>query len=167
VSLASPSPLENNADGQLVIDRPGVSAMRLHFSKIDFEEGNCLGGGSQCDAVYLYDREGNLYARLGGQSTDTLSPVIPGNRVVVRWVTTPTVPSGGVEIDRVDVYVAPLGPPDAGVPDAAPPSTADARPGRPGTGDTEGGCSTGGPPTPIGLLLGLLIARRRLRPRSR
>jgi hypothetical protein len=162
VSLRSPSPIANNADGQLEIDRPGATAMRVRFASIDMEQGACLDGGTDCDAVYLYDREGNVYARLGGRSEGTLSPILRGDRVVVRWVTSPIGPSNGFTIDQVEVKMGALVP-DAGVPDAGPGGTPDARGGRPGTGDAEGGCAVGGAGSPLGLVVVFLFFRKKRR----
>jgi hypothetical protein len=145
--------------------------MRLRFATLDMEEGTCVGGGTQCDAVYLYDKDGEVYARLGGRGTNVLSPIIPGDKITVRWVTTPSVPSTGFTIDRLEVLMASASGPDAGVPDAGPLGSADARPGRPVTGDATGGCAVGGRGTWSEALLGLLLllsARRgwwRARPR--
>lgn len=157
-TAGSPSPIPNNADGQIVLEQPGATAMRVRFATLDMEEGTCADGGSQCDAVYLYDKDGEVYARLGGRGTNVLSPIIPGDKVTVRWVTTPSVPSTGFTIDRLEVIMGAPPSPDAGVPDAGPVGTADARPGRPVTGDATGGCAVGGGAGGSSLLLGLLVA---------
>jgi MYXO-CTERM domain-containing protein len=166
VSHASPSPIPNRADGELVIEQPGVQAMRVRFATLDMEMGSCTDGGSQCDGVYLYDRDGEVYARLGGKSTGTLSPIIPGDKVTVRWVTTASVQSVGFTIDQVQVLRG-AALPDAGTPDAGV-TTADARPDRPVTGDAQGGCQAGsGSPglAPAGLALWALAAAARRRRR--
>ena len=153
--------LENSADGELVVDQPGAAALRVHFASLDFETGSAC-TDTLCDAVYLYDRDGKLYARLGGKQTDLDGPMIPGDRVTVRWVTNAERPSVGLVIDRVDW----LGELPAPTPDAAPPPPPDAR-GPGGTGEPSGGCTCAAGSRPgagdlLGLLLvGLVLARRR------
>src|SRR6185295_18823372 len=37
ISMESPHPIDDNADGQLVIDQPGAAGVRVRFASLDFE----------------------------------------------------------------------------------------------------------------------------------
>jgi hypothetical protein len=95
------SHLGDGVDEEVTIQQEGAEHIQLHFSGIDLQSGSgvgCLDG--QCDSLYLYDGEGRLYAILGGRRIDFDAPVIPGDTVVVRWVTDRSVSSAGFTIDR-------------------------------------------------------------------
>jgi hypothetical protein len=161
----SPRPLDNSADDHLVIRHPGATAVRVRFAELDLETGeHCV--GRLCDAVYVYSEAGDLYARLGGVGKDVLSPIVPGEAVIVRWVTNGERPSTGLIIDRLDVLLEPIATPDAG-----PAPLPDARPPRPGTGDAQGSCATGGgaggAAAWVLLVLGLVSAGSRAARRGR
>lgn len=105
LALESEQPIAHSADELRIIRQPGAAALRLHFAAIDLEaRPGCQGG--LCDAIYLYDGAGRLYARLGGQQLDVVGPNIPGDTIYVRWVTTPSGVSNGFRIDAVDVLAA-------------------------------------------------------------
>jgi MYXO-CTERM domain-containing protein len=93
--------LGDGVDEEAIIQQEGAEHIRLHFAGIDLQAGSgvgCLDG--QCDSIYLYDGEGRLYAILGGRRGAFDAPVIPGDTVVVRWVTDRSVSSAGFTIDR-------------------------------------------------------------------
>lgn len=104
----SVGPLANNADVSNTINVPGAYALRVHFASITME-GRASCPDMFCDAIYLYDKAGLLYARMGGTKTDVVGPIIPGDTVVVRAVTNPTGVSAGFVIDKVDVILDPTG----------------------------------------------------------
>jgi hypothetical protein len=135
--------------------------LRVHFASLDMQTGAAC-HQQLCDAVYVYDRDGNLYARLGGRQTDLDGPMVPGDRVTVRWVTDSDGDSPGLVIDRVDWLAGAAATPDAGVIVTPPP---DARvPGGSGGGDPEGGCAVGGGASWLAAVaLALLVAYGRRR----
>jgi MYXO-CTERM domain-containing protein len=107
--------LDNNVDEETTIHQDGATAIRLHFAGFDMQSGtavNCLDG--HCDNVYLYDGDGRLYAILGGQKGAFDAPIVPGDTVLVRWVTDGSVSSGGFNIDRYEWSDAGAGNGDGG-----------------------------------------------------
>ena len=119
VNLGPTGPLGNNVDQSLTITKAGANAIRIHFSAFDMEDdAACVGGF--CDNVYVFDGQGTLYGILGGPRGASDGPIVPGNTVVVRWVTDGSAASPGFHIDRYDFTTGGVTP-DAGVPDAATP----------------------------------------------
>jgi MYXO-CTERM domain-containing protein len=168
--FASPSPLDNNVDDQRTFTQPGARAVRLHFSSIDMETAlRCK--STFCDALYVYDTDGRLYLRTGGKVTDFTTPAVPGDTLILRWVTSAGTPSVGFVVDRLEAAMSAPQPPDAGVPDTRP----DASPPMV-RGDAGGGCSCAaaggrrggwGGALALSLVAGAAAGRRRRRsPRS-
>jgi len=125
-------------DVSRTLSEPGAPSIRVHFASMHLDVGgSCVDG--LCDAIYLYDRDGNVYARLGGARTDVTAPIVPGDTVVVRLVTRATSQSTGFTVDRYDVVdpSQPTAMPDAPMPDA-PPETP------PMKAPDSGGCRLGG-----------------------
>ncbi len=112
-SIASPSSIPNLADGHETITHPGAAAIRVHYNKFNMRSG---------DNVYIYDGAGLLYAIESGKLNAHTSVAVPGDTIVVRWVTNGNNQSNGFSIDSYDITT--IGLPDAGVPDAALPDAA-------------------------------------------
>ncbi len=150
-------------DEETTIHQDGATAIRLHFAAFDMQTDllnpNCFGGN--CDNVYLYDAAGKLYAILGGKLGKFDAPVVPGDTVVVRWVTDRKLPSGGFSIDRYAWSGAGPGTPDAG-PDAGASESGDGGCGCRTAGSA--GAGAGGGLVLLGLA-GVLLTRRRTRRR--
>jgi MYXO-CTERM domain-containing protein len=90
-----------NVDDGVLITHPGATAMRVHFSFFDMEaDGSCYEG--HCDNVYLFDGVGRMYAILGGEQGPFDSVIIPGDTVLVRWVSDLNTASKGFRIDRYE-----------------------------------------------------------------
>jgi hypothetical protein len=164
-------------DTSQTLSAPGAGGVRVHFASISLETGFCR--DALCDAVYLYGRDGNLYARLGGSQSDVKAPIVPGDEVVVRLVTHPGSQAAGVKIDRYEVLAAPPAP-DAGVdapppdaaladappPDAPPDATPAGAPDATVVAPRSGGCAVvAGTGRGDGALAGLLVAALALRRR--
>lgn len=114
VSLGPTGAIPNNADSRLTINHPGAGAIRVHFSTFNMSSrAQCL--DRKCDNVYIFDGNGVLYAILGGNLGATDGPIVPGDTVVVRWVTDDSTQSTGFHIDRYDHGAAGMPQPDAGV----------------------------------------------------
>jgi MYXO-CTERM domain-containing protein len=116
---------------------------------------------------------GRRYARLGGSVTNFTGPAIPGDTVVVRWVTNGATRSEGFTIDRIEMVAGGQQPePDAGPITSHPDAGVGVVPKDPG--DAMGGCGCraggGGGGGGAALLITLAAAagwlRRRPRPRS-
>lgn len=106
-----------NTDERLTISQPNATAIRVHFSTFNMEtDAQCLDG--KCDYVYIFDGGGVLYGVLGGNLGASDGPIVPGNTVVVRWVTDGSVTSPGFRIDRYDFTTSSGPTPDGGMPDA-------------------------------------------------
>ncbi len=131
----------HSADVSETYTSAGAHAMRVHFASIDMEVGveGAACPSTFCDAIYLYDGEGRLYARLGGGATDVTSPAIPGDTVVVRWLTNSRTASAGFTIDRVEAIAATVPMPDAGPPPPPPDAGVPVTP-TPG-GEPSGSCA--------------------------
>jgi hypothetical protein len=166
-SAETPHPLPDDSSGTLTFREPGASVVRPRFRSIDLDSPTGCSGGP-CDALYVFDGEGNLYARLGGVAANVDGPAIPGDTVVLRWVTNPSRPSQGIVMESVAVIPGIEGPPDAGpppMPDAfVPPPQVDAR--VPRVDEASGGCAVGGGAAGgVWVVLGLLALVRTRRPR--
>ena len=151
----------NDLDDTQTVTLGGGGAVRVHFASISTSSGSCA--VTQCDGIYLYDGDGDLYQVLGGVRTDVTSVQIPGDTVRIRLVTNAQGQSTGYVIDRIEAMGG-IQPIDAAVPiDAPRPLDAglDAPPPRPDAGEApseDGGCcQTGGAPdSPVAL--GLVVA---------
>ncbi len=182
-NVASPNPIPIKTDQTATITQPGATAIRVHFASLAMEtNANCL--NMLCDAVYLYDGAGRLYARLGGNMGAFNAPPIAGDTVIVRWVSDGSVTSTGFTIDHYDYIGTPPPPDDGGASDgpessdgpAATDASVDARRdgsnGQPDAGspgktaeDSGCGCRVGGrgEPSPLWILLMLVALRVRRR----
>jgi fungalysin metallopeptidase (M36) len=147
----SAGPLGNNDDDSLTVHQDGASAIRLHFSAFSMQQsGSCF--ENHCDNVYLFNADGDLYQTLGGNLGAFNSVIVPGDTVVVRWVTNGSGSSTGFAIDSIEFTGGGGGPPDAGIPDAAPgepdagpePGEPDAAPTSPDAAPTGPDAATGG-----------------------
>jgi hypothetical protein len=165
VTIESAHPIADLEDQQQTITHAGAEAIRVHFASFDLEsDAACVDG--LCDAVYLYDADGRLYARRGGALCGFDAPAEPGDTVIVRWVSDRSVGSQGFVVDRYDVSGM------GGGPDAAI-AGVDAGPGggEEGGGDDGCGCRAGGGRGRAGLglllLLGVVLATHRRGARGR
>ena len=152
-------------DVSRTISEPGAPSIRVHFASMHLDVGgSCVGG--LCDAIYLYDKDGNVYARLGGTKNDVTAPIVPGDSVVVRLVTRALSNSTGFVVDRYDV-IDPSAPPPP-MPDAPPPDAPPETP--PMKAPDSGGCGVGAGAGGAGLwvlIWAAARAARRRRPSSR
>jgi hypothetical protein len=173
VDLGPAGPLADSIDDSLEITHPGATAIRPHFSAFDLEtNAACL--DNQCDNLYVFDGDGVLYAIYGGARGESDGPIVPGDTVVLRWITDSSVASTGFHVDGYD-YATGSGPgpnPDAGGPaaDGEPGDDGDDGDDAPGDGDGGGCCDAGRPGSSAGLalvVLGGLLRRRRIRCRAR
>lgn len=173
VDLGTPMPLSDDADDQITINHPGAGAIRVHFSAFAMEsDANCL--DMKCDNVYVFDGAGTLYGILGGALGAVDGPIVPGDTVVLRWVTDGSVASTGFRIDRYDYGAAgtasdggmPEPTEDAGMPG---PEAGIDMPEPSGKGE-DGGCCGASRSADASPLLGLVglawITRRRRQPAS-
>jgi len=126
-------PLGGDVDQSMTFSQPGASALRVHFAQVDMDAG---------DGIYVYGADGNAYARIDGSDPD--APVVPGDTVTVRWVTTPTGTSAGFTVAWIDVLAA------AVAPDAGP-------------GESSDGCSVASGRGGLGWLLLVILGWRALR----
>lgn len=190
VNLGPAANLANNVDQSLTIHQPGAVAIRIHYSTFSMQTKNtCF--QQHCDNVYLTDAAGQLFQIEGGNLGAHDSVVVPGDTVVVRWVTDASGMSPGFHIDRYDYdangVVVVDAPPDAAVVTVDAASTPiDASPADGGTVDAptnaatpdagDGGAAAGGCCAVDGglgdagggvLTLGLVAIARQLRRRRR
>lgn len=101
----------SNTDETRVITVPGARAVIVHFDRLDLESGStCF--QRNCDNVYLLNGEGDLFAVYGGVASNVTSVAVPGDTVVIRLVSDPSVTRYGYHVDRLEVLDAP---PDAGL----------------------------------------------------
>ncbi len=137
VSLGPIGAIPNNADASVTIHQDGAAAIQLHYSTFNLQTSNsCL--AKHCDNVYVFDGQGRLFEISGGNLGAHASAIVPGDTVVVRWVTNASGVSAGFHIDSYDwsdttpprpVDAPPdafVAPPDAAPPDAAPDAMVDA-----------------------------------------
>jgi hypothetical protein len=165
VDLGPTGPLGNSVDESLEITHPGATAIRPHFSALDLETNSgCL--DNQCDYLYVFDGDGVLYAIYGGARGAGDGPIVPGDTVVLRWITDSSVASPGFHVDGYDYNGTGPGPtPDAGGPPGGDDDPGDDQ-GDDQPGDGGGCCDAGrpGPSTALALFV-LALLTRRSRPR--
>ncbi len=122
----------NDADESRTLNVPGADGLRVHFTRIDLETSNqCL--SNSCDNIYLLNGQGDLFQVITGQQTNGLTTVaVPGDTVVIRFVSDSSTNRFGYHADRLDVlgvvpdggFVFDAGTPmvvDAGQPDSGTP----------------------------------------------
>ena len=165
VDLGPTGPLGNSIDESLEITHPGATAIRPHFSAFDLEtDAACL--DNQCDYLYVFDGAGVLYAIYGGARGASDGPIVPGDTVVLRWITDGSVASPGFHVDGYDHGGGGVGPtPDAGGPPGGDDDNGD---DEPPPGDGGGGCCDAGRPgssAALALVVFAMLINRRSRSR--
>ena len=102
VSLGPVAPIPNKADDSVTIHQAGAAAISVHYSVFNLERKNqCF--QKLCDWAYVFDGSGHLYQAEGDNLGAHDSVVVPGDTVVVRWVTNATGNSVGLHIDRLQL----------------------------------------------------------------
>lgn len=178
------APIPNNADASVTFHQAGAAAMSLHYDTFNLQKNNqCF--QKQCDWVYLFDGSGHLYQVEGGAVGPHDSVVIPGDTIVMRWVTNGSGNSIGLHVDSytwsamasqpqpdaapIDAPVAAIDAPVATNPDA--PGANETGDAGQGSGSGGGGCcAVGGGADAGAILVGLTTfghAVRRRRPKLR
>jgi hypothetical protein len=117
-----------DADESQTLNVPGAEGLRIHFTRVDLETSNqCL--SNSCDNIYILNGDGDLFQVVTGQQTNGLTTVaVPGETVVIRFVSDGNQNRFGFHADRLDVlgeipdggFIFDAGTPvvDAGQPDA-------------------------------------------------
>lgn len=101
----------SSTDETRTLSVPGARGLLVHFDRLDLETASsCF--QRNCDNVYLFNGEGDLFAVYGGAATNVTSVAVPGDTVVLRLVSDPSVVRTGYHVDRLEVLDAP---PDAGL----------------------------------------------------
>ncbi len=102
----------SNADESRTVTVPGALGLRVHFDRIDLEtHPSCF--QQSCDNLYLLNGEGDLFQVFGGgPRSDVTSVIVPGDTVVLRFVSDASAVKYGFRVDRLEVVDAP---PDAGI----------------------------------------------------
>lgn len=146
----------SNADESQTLTVPGAEGLIVHFTRIDLETSNqCL--SNSCDNLYVLNGQGDLFQVVTGSSTNGLTTVaVPGDTVVLRFVSDSSTNRFGFHADRLDVLgavpdggfvfdsgvpVVDAGSPDAGAPDAGPPDAGPLDAGTPDAGPADSGIS--------------------------
>ena len=99
--LNSPHDYENNYDNTWIITKPGWQNIRVHFTKIDVEEGY--------DVVYIYDGNDNQIQYFTGYYENIWSNSVSGDTIKVRLVSDYSVIGWGFQIELVgnQTYINP------------------------------------------------------------
>ena len=114
-TFASPSPIPNDADGTLTVHQDGAAAISVHYATFATEaRGSCF--ARVCDWIYVFDGAGHLYQAEGGGLGAHDSVIVPGDTMVIRWVSNSSTTSAGFTIDSY-AWASTV----AAMPDAAPP----------------------------------------------
>ncbi len=92
--LDSPHDYTNNFDQSWTLSEGGARFIRLHFSRIDVEQGY--------DFVVVTDAAGNTIARYSGSTQDVTTPAIVGDTATVQLTSDSSITRFGFSIDRVD-----------------------------------------------------------------
>ncbi|MCD6515738.1 MAG: hypothetical protein J7L07_12500, partial [Candidatus Odinarchaeota archaeon] len=94
----SPHPYDNNQYLIYDIHRSHAGAMRVHFDRIDVEQG--------FDYVYVYNEDWELIASYTGHFTDVWTPYIPGSTIHIVLDSDSSITDWGFGIDEINYYDA-------------------------------------------------------------
>lgn len=101
----------SDTDETRTLSVPGARGLIVHFDRLDLETASsCF--QRHCDNVYLFNGEGDLFGVYGGVAANVTAAAVPGDTVVLRLVSDPSVTRYGYHVDRLEVLDAPL---DAGL----------------------------------------------------
>lgn len=93
----------SNADESQTLTVPGAEGLRVHFTRVDLETSNqCL--SNSCDNLYVLNGQGDLFQVVSGAATNGLTTVaVPGDTLVLRFVSDSSSNRFGFHADRLDV----------------------------------------------------------------
>lgn len=91
----SPHPYTNNYTNTWTISSPGSTQVRIHFSRLETEDGY--------DYVYIYDKNNHRVKTYDGSHNDTWTPWVDGDRITVKLQTDYSVTAYGFIVDRKEV----------------------------------------------------------------
>lgn len=93
VQHSTAHPYENNQVQRFEINVPGATQLSAHFARFETEEAY--------DKVFFYDGNGNPYGEWTGNHSESFSPVVAGDTLVVEFKSDFSLPNYGFDIDRV------------------------------------------------------------------
>jgi thermitase len=99
-SIATPHPYENNMDESWTVTVPGASKLSVHFNTFETE--------NNYDFVYFYNAQGTKVGEMTGLHSQSYSPVVDGDTMVIRFVSDGSIVRHGFSIDRVHYQASSL-----------------------------------------------------------
>ena len=92
-ALSSEHPYKNNVDQTFTVHMPGARRIAVHFSRFEMERGY--------DRVRFMNDQGASLGSLTGNQNDRFSPIVEGDKLILKFTTDGSVTGHGWDIDKI------------------------------------------------------------------